>query len=92
MKNVVKVFASFVIFLGISSTAVAQNGITLRAGGSLPAGAFGKGDNFSELAISKANATFGGAGIGFNAGIKYQLGLIGNLGICYCRLFLQRTK
>lgn len=79
MKHVKRVFTLCAIILSISSAAIAQNGFTLRAGGNFPVGAFGKGERMSDLALSKDNATFGGAGIGFNAGIKYQLGLIGDL-------------
>ena len=77
-KNVKKMAAIVAVILGCSTSTFAQNGLTLRAGGNFPVGAFGNGENAVELALSNPNATFGGAATGFNAGLKYQLSLVGN--------------
>lgn len=79
MKNVKKVMALAAVILGFSVSAVAQNGFTVRVGGNFPVGAFGQGDNTAELALSSTEATLGGSAIGFNAGLKYQFGVAGNL-------------
>lgn len=79
MKNVTKMMVLAAIILGCSASAFAQNGLTLRLGGNFPIGTFGKGEGAAELALSNSNATAGGAAIGFNAGLKYQLGVANNL-------------
>lgn len=79
MKNVKKVMALVAVILGFAVSASAQNGFTLRAGGNFPVGAFNNGENAAELALSNSEATLGGAAIGFNAGVKYQFGVVGNL-------------
>lgn len=76
MKNVKKVMALTAVILGFAVSASAQNGFTLRAGGNFPVGAFNKSDN---LALTNDNGTDGGSAIGFNAGLKYQFGVAGNL-------------
>ena len=76
-----KVIALAAIILGGATAASAQNGVTVRIGGSFPVGTFSQGTEAKELALSTPEATFGGAGIGFNAGLKYQFEVIKNLGI-----------
>lgn len=76
MKNVKKVMALVAVILGFAVSAYAQNGFTLRAGGNFPVGAFNKSDN---LALSNPEGVDGGSAIGFNAGLKYQFGIVGNL-------------
>lgn len=76
MKNVKKVMALVAVILGFAVSASAQNGFTLRAGGNFPVGAFNKSDN---LALSNPEGVDGGSAIGFNAGLKYQFGIVGNL-------------
>ena len=76
-----KVIALAAIILGGATAASAQNGVTVRIGGSFPVGTFSQGTEAKELALSTPEATFGGAGIGFNAGLKYQLEVVKNLGI-----------
>lgn len=76
MKNVKKVMALVAVILGFAVSASAQNGFTLRAGGNFPVGAFNKSDN---LALSNPEGIDGGSAIGFNAGLKYQFGIVGNL-------------
>ena len=78
-KNVKKMMALAAVLLGCSASAFAQDGLTLRFGGSFPVGSFGNGENATELALSNPNATFGGAATGFNAGVKYQLSIAGEL-------------
>lgn len=79
MKNVKKLMTLAAVILGFAASASAQNGFTLRAGGNFPVGAFNNGENAAELALSNPEATLGGAAIGFNAGVKYQFGVVGNL-------------
>lgn len=80
MKNLKKVFALVAIVLGCSMSAVAQNGLTVRLGGNFPVGAFGEGDKLGSLAIEDAKAALGGAAIGYNLGLKYQVKVIAGLG------------
>ncbi len=76
-----KVIAFAAIILGGATVTSAQNGVTVRIGGSFPVGTFSQGTEAKELALSTPEATFGGAGIGFNAGLKYQLEVVKSLGI-----------
>lgn len=80
MKNVKKAIALVAVIMGISTVSFAQNGFTVRAGGSFPIGTFGKGD-VKDIALLDGKSSNGGAAIGFNAGVKYQLSIIGNLGV-----------
>ncbi len=80
MKNVKKAIALAAVIFGVSTASFAQNGFTVRAGGNFPVGAFGKGD-VKDIALVNVKSLNGGAAIGFNAGVKYQLGIIGNLGV-----------
>ena len=76
-----KVIALAAIILGGATVTSAQNGVTVRIGASFPVGTFSQGTEAKELALSTPEATFGGAGIGFNAGLKYQIEVVKNLGI-----------
>lgn len=79
MKNVKKAIALVAVIMGVSTASFAQNGLSVRAGGNFPVGTFGQGEGIGEIALNNADAELGGAAIGFNAGVKYQLGLLGNL-------------
>ena len=73
-----------VFVLGISSMLSAQNaqnGLSLRVGGSFPVDFFDKGGVMSDVTLDNAATTFGDAATGWNAGLKYQLGLLGNWGL-----------
>lgn len=79
MKNVKKAIALVAVIMGVATASFAQNGLSVRAGGNFPVGTFGQGEGIGEIALNNADAELGGAAIGFNAGVKYQLGLLGNL-------------
>lgn len=79
MKNVKKAIALVAVIMGVSTASFAQNGLSVRVGGNFPVGTFGQGEGIGEIALNNADAELGGAAIGFNAGVKYQLGLLGNL-------------
>lgn len=81
MKNVKRVIASVAVVLGISMSMSAQNGLSLRAGGNFPVGAFGEGGSMADIALNNAASTLGGAATGLNAGLKYQFNVLGNLGV-----------
>ena len=80
MKVVKKAIAFVAIIMGFSAAASAQDGLTVRVGGTFPVGAFGSGESI-DIALSDPTSEFGGAATGVNAGIKYQLGILGNLGV-----------
>ncbi len=79
MKNVKKVLALVAIIMGCAMSTVAQNGLTVRLGGNFPVGEFGEGDKLASLAIDNAKAALGGAAIGYNLGLKYQVKVIAGL-------------
>lgn len=79
MRKARMVIALSAAIFGIAISASAQNGLTVRAGGNFPVGTFGQGESINEIALANADATLGGAAIGFNAGLKYQFSIAGNL-------------
>lgn len=81
MKNLKRMIASVAVVLGVSMSMSAQNGLSLRVGGNFPVGAFGEGGSMADIALNNAASTLGGAATGLNAGLKYQFGLLGNLGM-----------
>lgn len=78
MKNVKKAIALVAVIMGVSTASFAQNGLSVRAGGNFPVGTFGQGD-ITDMALHSPKSELGGAATGFNVGVKYQLGLLGNL-------------
>jgi len=79
MKNVKKAIALVAVIFGVSMSSFAQNGLSVRVGGNFPMGAFAEGGSLSDIALNNASSKLGGAATGFNAGLKYQFGLLGNL-------------
>jgi len=79
MKNVKKAIALVAIIFGVSMSSFAQNGLSVRVGGNFPMGAFAEGGSLSDIALIEPGSTLGGAATGFNAGLKYQFGVLGNL-------------
>lgn len=73
MKKLVKMFALAVILIVCSQT-MAQTHGTMFLGASFPMNDFGDGDRFIETALG-GNDDDGGAGIGFNAGLKWDFGV-----------------
>lgn len=73
MKKLVKVFALAVMMV-MCGQAMAQSHGTMFLGASFPMGDFGDGDEFLETALGN-NYDDGGAGIGFNAGLKWDFGI-----------------
>ena len=76
MKKLVKVFA-LAVMLVMSGHAMAQSHGTMFLGVSFPTGDFGDGDEFLETALGSLNDE-GGAGTGFNAGLKWDFGVFYN--------------
>ena len=69
MKKLVKVFALAAMLI-MGGQAMAQTRGALFLGASFPMGDFGDGDSFTNTALG-GNYDDGGAGIGFNAGLKW---------------------
>lgn len=80
MKKFKKVFAFVAIMMGMSTMAIAQDGFSVRAGGNFPVGTFSQGEG-ADIALVSSVSELGGAATGFNVGFKYQLGVVGNLGL-----------
>lgn len=78
MKNVKKTIALVAVIMGVSTVSLAQNGLSVRAGGNFPVGTFAQG-KITDLALNSLKSELGGAATGFNVGVKYQLGLLGDL-------------
>lgn len=77
MKNVKKTMALCAAIL-MSTVAVAQDGLSVRVGGSFPVGTFAQG-NAADMALWTQMSDYGAAATGFNVGIKYQLELLSGL-------------
>ena len=80
MKNLKRMIAMVAIAMGVSTMAIAQDGFSVRVGANFPVGTFAQGDAVDN-ALLNAVSEFGAAATGFNAGIKYQFGIVGNLGL-----------
>lgn len=80
MKKFKKVFAFVAIMMGMSTMAIAQDGFSVRAGGNFPIGTFAQGDAVDN-ALLNATSELGAAATGFNAGVKCQFSVVGNLGL-----------
>lgn len=78
MKKFKKAISLVAIMMSMSAVAVAQNGLSVRAGGNFPVGTFGQGEG-TNIALVSSVSELGGAATGFNVGLKYQLGVVGNL-------------
>ena len=78
MKKVKNAIALAAIMLGMSTTAFAQDGLSIRVGGSFPVGAFAQG-SAGDMALLTSASELGAAAIGYNAGLKYQYNLISGL-------------
>ena len=73
MNKLLKVFTLAAIMI-MGGHAMAQTHGTMFLGASFPMNDFGDGDNFIETALG-SNDNDGGAGIGFNAGLKWDYGV-----------------
>ncbi len=70
MKKVMRmVVLSAMLFWG--AQAMAQTRGAIFFGASIPTGDFGKFDNMNDFALTTTDATYAGAAVGFNAGIKW---------------------
>lgn len=70
MKKVIRmVMLSAMMFWG--AQAMAQTRGAVFFGASVPTGEYAKFDNMSDFALTTPNATYAGAAVGFNAGIKW---------------------
>lgn len=78
MKNVKKAIALVAVIMGISTASFAQDGLSVRAGGNFPVGTFAQG-KATDLALSSLKSELGGAATGFNVGLRYQLGILGDI-------------
>lgn len=75
MNKLLKVFA-MTLMLVLGGQAMAQTHGTMFLGASFPMGDFGKVNDLSSTALwGNDQQTFGGAGIGFNAGLKWDFGV-----------------
>ena len=75
MNKLFKVFAMAVMLI-MGSQAIAQTHGTMFLGASFPMGDFAKVNDLSSTALwGDEQQTFGGAGIGFNAGLKWDFGV-----------------
>ena len=75
MNKLLKVFA-MTVMLVLGGQAMAQTHGTMFLGASFPMGDFGKVNNLSSTALwGDEYQTFGGAAIGFNAGLKWDFGI-----------------
>lgn len=81
MKNVKKAIALVAVIFGVSMSSFAQSGLSVRVGGNFPMGSFAEGGSLSDIALSNASSTLGGAATGLNAGLKYQFGILGDLSV-----------
>ena len=70
MKKFVKLFALAVMLI-VGSQAVAQTRGTMFLGASFPMKDYADFDGFNEFALTTHDEDDGGAGIGFNAGLKW---------------------
>ena len=73
MNKLFKVF-TMAVMLVMASHAMAQSHGTMFLGASFPIGDFGDGDEFMETALGGYDDD-GGAGIGFNAGLRWDFGV-----------------
>ncbi len=73
MKKIVKVFALAALMI-IGGQTMAQTHGYMSLGASFPMGNFGKGAAES-WALTNESSFYGGAGIGFNAGLKWDFGV-----------------
>ena len=80
MKNVKRSIACIAIMLGAATVGFAQSGLSVRVGGSFPMGTFAKGDA-GDMALMIPTSELGAAATGINGGVKYQLNVLGNLGV-----------
>lgn len=80
MKNVRRVIACVAVMLGVSTIGFAQSGLSVRVGGSFPVGTFAQG-GAGDMALMTPTSEFGAAATGVNGGVKYQLNILGDLGV-----------
>lgn len=80
MKNVKRSIACIAIMLGVATVGFAQSGLSVRVGGSFPVGTFAKGDA-GDMALTIPTSELGAAATGINGGVKYQLNVLGDLGV-----------
>lgn len=80
MKNVKRSIACIAIMLGVATVGFAQSGLSVRVGGSFPMGTFAKGDA-DDMALMIPTSELGAAATGINGGVKYQLNVLGDLGV-----------
>lgn len=81
MKNVKRLVAIIAVVLGVSASTFAQNGFSLRFGGSFPVGTFAEGGSMSNITLGNAAAAFGDAAMGWNAGLRGQFKLLGGINL-----------
>lgn len=82
MKRMKRLIAFVAVVLGMSMTTWAQNaqnGFSLRTGGSFPVNFLDKDGGISGITFDNAATTFGDAAMGWNAGLKFQFKLLGSL-------------
>lgn len=80
MKNVRRVIACVAVMLGVSTIGFAQSGLSVRVGGSFPVGTFAQG-GAGDMALMIPTSELGAAATGVNGGVKYQLNILGDLGV-----------
>ena len=80
MKNVKRVIACVAVMLGMSTIGFAQSGLSVRVGGSFPVGTFAQG-GAGDMALMAPTSELGAAATGVNGGVKYQLNILGDLGV-----------
>ena len=80
MKNVKRVIACVAVMLGMSTIGFAQSGLSVRVGGSFPVGTFAQG-GAGDMALTMPASELGAAATGVNGGVKYQLNILGDLGV-----------
>lgn len=80
MKNVKRMIACVAVMLGMSTIGFAQSGLSVRVGGSFPVGTFAQG-GAGDMALMMPASELGAAATGVNGGVKYQLNILGDLGV-----------
>ena len=80
MKNVKRVIVCVAVMLGMSTIGFAQSGLSVRVGGSFPVGTFAQG-GAGDMALMMPASELGAAATGVNGGVKYQLNILGDLGV-----------
>ena len=81
MKRLIA-FVAVVLGMSMATWAQnAQNGFSLRAGGSFPADFLSQNGSISGITFDNAATTFNDAAMGWNAGLKLQFKLLGSLSL-----------